>query len=44
LDDPDHPDERPLDEVRQLRRRRDEGLRYRMKMDYCQYAVDVVLK
>ncbi len=44
LGDPDHLDERQLDEVRQLRRRRDEGQRCRMKMDYCQHAVDVVLK
>jgi hypothetical protein len=44
LDDPVHLGERPLDEVRQLRRRRDEVQRCRMKMDYCQHAVDVVLK
>ena len=44
LDDPVHLDERPLDEVRQLRRHQGEVRRYRMKMDYCQHAVDVVLK
>jgi len=44
LDDPVHLGERPLDEVRQLRRRRGEVRRCRMKKDYCQHAVDVVLK
>jgi hypothetical protein len=44
LGDLDHLDECPLGEVHQLRRRQGEALRCRMKMGYCQHAVDAVLK
>jgi hypothetical protein len=44
LDDLVHQDERPLGEVRQLRRRQDVVQRCLMKKDYCQHAVVAVLK